>query len=501
MPANGSILSSRWRWVFLTIALVTVAPFAFIKIHHRVARGWGQYRAPAPSGNLEARVRQLLLSEQPVEIRFAGLFHYFAAGFVRHAVPGYARVQYGGAGSRNGYELDGLEGFARTAPLLAAWTYSGRSQLIENSSTAKPVTVVEILRSGILDGTNPHARQYWGDIEPQDQRIVEAADVARVLWLTRKEIWNHLSTQDRQRVRTWLMTAGNTQTPRTNWMLFPVVINLTLASLEGESERPLLLERARSVFSQYRQLYLDRGWFNDPPHGVDFYNTWGITYDLFWIHTVDPTFESQFITSALEQSAELTQYLIGPKGIPILGRSVCYRTAVAVPLIAATHLESARFPPGKAIRALDTVWRYFIDHDSLRDGALTQGYFGADLRLLDLYSGSGSCHWGLRSLVLAFMHPAGDAFWSAPQEALPVEMSDYRLELDRLGWVVEGKQASGDINITVVANTREVDEIEDYSLRMRIQEFLTRQPARPGNWAVKYDSRHYSSTTPFPLKH
>jgi len=500
MPARPRITASRWARAFLTVGFFLTLSFGIIKIENRLARGWGQYREPAPVGEPEMRVRQLLLSEQPVERRFAGLFEYFAAGFIRHAVPGYSRIQYRGAGSRNSFAMDGLEGFARTAPLLAAWVYSGRAQLIRGSSTGQPLDVIEILRSGILAGTNPHTRQYWGDIEPQDQRIVEAADIARVLWLTRNSIWAHLSDGDREQIRTWMLTAGNTSTPHTNWMLFPVVINLTLASLEGERQRPLLLERASSVFSQYRELYLDHGWFNDPPHGVDFYNTWGIPYDLFWIHTVDPSFESQFIKSALQQSADLTQHLIGPQGVAIMGRSVCYRTAVSVPLIAATLLESDSFPPGKAVRALDTVWRYFVANDSLRDGALTQGYFKADLRMLDLYSGSGSCHWGLRSLVLAFMHPAGDSFWSAPQQPLPVEVSDYRLELTRLGWIVEGRKATGDITITVLKNTREVNEIESHSWRMRAEEFLMRTPVRPGNYGVKYDSRHYSSTSPFPLK-
>jgi hypothetical protein len=33
----------------------------------------------------------------------------------------------------------------------------------------------------------------------------------------------------------------------------------------------------------------------EPPQGVDFYNTWGIPYDLFWIHTLDPNFDPLFM--------------------------------------------------------------------------------------------------------------------------------------------------------------------------------------------------------------
>src|SRR6266436_3693933 len=78
---------------------------------------WSQHRPPAPPGPQEAAVRQLVLGNAPVERRFAGLFEYFASGFVRHAARGYSRVQFGGAHSFNGYSVDGLEGFARTGSL------------------------------------------------------------------------------------------------------------------------------------------------------------------------------------------------------------------------------------------------------------------------------------------------------------------------------------------------------------------------------------------------
>jgi hypothetical protein len=474
----------------VTAALAGIAP----QVQRWLGRGWGQHQQVAPAGPEESRIQQLLLGEAPTETRFAGLFEYFAAGFVRHAVPGYARVHYAGAGSRNGYAMDGLEGFARTAPLLAAWIRSGRE-----SPAASSAEILAMLRSGILTGVNPHSSEYWGDFRDEDQRVVEAADVARVVWLTRASLWDKLSDRERGQVHAWLAMAANTRTPHTNWMLFPILINLTLASLEDDGDGEKRIREAHSAFAEYKQLYRDHGWFYDPPYGIDFYNTWGMTYELSWLHLIDPDFEPEVITAAIRESAELTQYLISPRGIPIMGRSVCYRTAVPVPLVAASLLESDPFPAGKAQRALDVVWRYFVGHESLRDGALTQGYFKADLRLLDTYSGTGSCHWGLRSLVLAFMHPPADAFWSAPQQPLPVEIDDYRLELTKLGWVVNGTRRNNEITITVVGNPTDVNTIDEYTWAMKVRELFAREPLRPHNHEVKYESRHYSSASPYPL--
>ena len=44
---------------------------------------------------------------------------------------------------------------------------------------------------------------------------------------------------------------------------------------------------------------------------------------------------------------------------------------------------------------------------------LAQVISNPDMRYLDPYSGTGSCHWGLRSLVvLAFMQRADAPFWT-----------------------------------------------------------------------------------------
>jgi len=475
------------------------AAFVWPKLERLAARGWGQYRSPAPAGADEARVRDLMRSDAPVEQRFAGLYSYFLQGFIRHADPGHARVYYAGFGSWNGRAVDGLEGFARTGSLIAAWIYSGRPDPTAVGRGAQAVDAVRMLRSGILRGVDPASADYWGEARDQDQRIVEAADIARILWLTRAKLWSTLSGEQRHRIGAWLLAAASRRTQTNNWMLFPVLIDLVLARLEGSGAPPDLQARAAAAFSDYRRNYLDHGWFYDRPHGVDFYNTWGITYDLFWIHRVDPGFESDFIVQVIRDSADLTQYLISPSGIPIMGRSVCYRTAVPVPLLAATFLEPASVPPGRALRSLDVVWRYFVGHDSLRDGALTQGYFQADPRVLDRYTGPGGCHWGLRSLVLAVMHPAGDEFWTAAQVPLPVEESDYRLDLPRLGWLLEGRRDTGEIVITIAKNSQQVRTLEPYSWRIRLLETLQRAPLRPSNREAKYGSREYSSASPYPL--
>src|SRR5450432_1387433 len=151
------------------------------------------WQASVPCNPSEVRDRHLageFLSDAPVERRYAGLFRYFARGFVDHLDPTGSRVQYCGAPSNNTYPMSGVEGFARTAPLLAAWAYSGRDVQFADPESGRRVDLLDLLRRGILAGVDPQSPGYWGAITDNGQRIVEAADIARILWMTRTRLWD-----------------------------------------------------------------------------------------------------------------------------------------------------------------------------------------------------------------------------------------------------------------------------------------------------------------------
>jgi len=50
-----------------------------------------------------------------------------------------------------------------------------------------------------------------------------------------------------------------------------------------------------------------------------------------------------------------------------------------------------------------------------------------------------------------------------------------------------------------VKNLRDVTSADGYSWLNRTRDLFSGVPHRPGNYAIKYDSRHYSSASPFPL--
>lgn len=160
-----------------------------------------------------------------------------------------------------------------------------------------------------------------------------------------------------------------------------------------------------------------------------------------------PDLDAAFIDEALREFVAVYRYFIGPAGLPILGRSACYRLAAPVPLVFAQAAAPPLVSAGEARRTLDVVWQRFITHGAVIRGNVTQGYYDEDPRLLEDYSGPASCLWSLRALVAAFALPDDGAFWEATPAPLPIERNDYRIAIAPPGWTLVGERTSGRICI------------------------------------------------------
>jgi hypothetical protein len=475
---------------------VALSTFTLLRhISRSSVEGWTLYRPLADQPEpIDQQTRLAFLKVIGSDAtRFDMLLSYFFHGFVVNATSDFALIHYPGLPSWSGYSVSGLEGFARTAPLFAAWLYSDRPREIHDSQTGKRYDLVTVLQRGLLAGTDRSSPNYWGDIHDNDQRIVEAADIARVLWLTRDKIWSNLDETRKQQISTWLLQAKTARISfDSNWLLFPVVIEAFLKNVG------YLAEFDRRNFDKFKTNYLQDGWFRDGQDGnVDYYNAWGISYDIYWIHLFDSSFDAEFIQDTLTESGALTAHLISPRGIPVMGRSICYRTGIPSAVLIGSRVAPAVVSPGLARRALDATWDYFVDHGVLRDGTLTMGYLDSDPRIVDVYSGAGSCHWGLRSLTLAFMNSPSNAFWTSAAQLLPVETSDYRLDLPKLGWTVQGNRGTQDIEISIGANTNDVVAVSSFSIYRKVKEAIFHRPMRPENFELKYRLHKYSAIHPF----
>ena len=350
-----------------------------------------------------------------------------------------------------------------------------------------------MLTEGLLAGTDRDGPEFWGVINSRDQRLVESADVALGLWISREQIWSRLDRKQRSQVTTWLKRALDVDPYEGNWQLFAIVVRRVLAALgEDTCCNEIVIDRS---YREFKKLEIGGGWIADGTQGADYYNAWAMQYLLFWLDQIDPTFDPEFIRSSNRQMVAFYQYLMSAKGAPLFGRSVCYRMATPVPLLTAQYLSPGAVSAGRAMRALDLNWRYFVTQGALANGVVIQGFCGPDLSLVNDYTGPGSCLWGTRALVVAlYLDPKLNLF-GAVRDPLPVETADYRITETNLKWTVEGIRASGEVVLTFAANPDGPDQpaFRPYSWRNRLREWATHVPSRPDNRAAMYGRHRYTT--------
>src|SRR4051812_13397052 len=127
---------------------------------------------------------------------------YFMQGFEQFKAPSGSSATYPGLPSEHGESVDALEGLSRIAPLWAVWVASGRPAHITSSD--HQIDLVAEFRRGLLAGTDKDSKSYWGVMRDNDQRIVEASDIAQALWLLRDQVWAGFTPAEQKQVVEWL---------------------------------------------------------------------------------------------------------------------------------------------------------------------------------------------------------------------------------------------------------------------------------------------------------
>ena len=494
IAALGLILPDL-AWVALGIAAAIVI-FASIWLLGRMlgaVDGWFHRVGPAPALLALDEGLRADLGDRPLlaNADYDRLVAYLAAGVRQYRSAGCAHILYPGVPGAYGKRVEGMEGFSRTAPLLAAWI-STRGDLIALPDGTM-FDAFGHVAAGLQAGTTTSSAEYWGDAEDYDLRIVEAGDIALVAWMLRDRLRAALPGHAQEALLRWL---ANAQARRIygggNWHLFCVSIGLSLEAW-GVAHDPA----TRRHYDVFKESHRGGGWFTDGGR-VDHYNAWQMHYFLPFLARMDPLLDVGFIEAALRDFARDYVHLFAPRGFPIFGRSACYRMAVPTPLVMAAGLSHDPFPAGVARRALDAVWTHFIGRGALSAGAVTQGYHGDQPELLENYSGRGSSHWALRSLTAAYFQARTAPIWTAAPEPLPVERASYDLTFEPAGLRVIGDREKGTVEVRPLANDAAPQTpFERMGLFRRIAQVLLRRPLRLANTHAKYDWPAYRSDRPF----
>jgi hypothetical protein len=376
--------------------------------------------------------------------------------------------------------VDAIESFARIASAWGAWLRNSSNPAILKFQDHE-VNVETLLHDALLDGTNvSNPYTYWGAINHLDQRIVESADIAVAIWMSRERVFNKMTTDEQAQIIAWLAQVDDKGTYIDNWILFTAMAQAVRHHLGFPSP----IDDLDNRLMQIGEFYRGDGWYVDgPTDEFELYNAWmfGWHYLLWtWIDGDRRPDHRQLVLDRGRSFIDGFQHFFGANGsYPAWGRSIVYRFGVLAPFAVGHFLKIAPEDPGLLRRLSSGCIRYFYDRGLFDSDHhfVRQGYHGDFPPAGEAYISPGSPYWCCHGLfALTFDHD--DPFWTAAESPLPVEREDFELVLPSPGFILSGRRDTGQV---LLLNSRSAQE-HDFPRH---------------NYTSKYGKLAYSTHFPF----
>lgn len=280
-----------------------------------------------------------------------------------------------------------------------------------------------LLRTGLVNGTDPSHEEYWGDAGDYSQKHVEMAAIGVGLSMAPDQLWEPLSGNERERLVAWLTQINDAELYDCNWLFFRVMVNMGLRSVGAQHD----WEQTQSSLDRLESFYRGDGWYTDGPVGdespVDYYLPWAMhLYGLLYAELAgeaDPERARRFRDRAAQFATSHVHWFDDDGRALPFGRSLTYRFAQAAFWGSLAFADLNPLPWGQ-IRGL---WarnvRWWLNQPIFTDGGvLSVGYQYPTLKASETYNSPNSPYWAMKAflpLALAPDHP----FWRADEELLP----------------------------------------------------------------------------------
>jgi peptidoglycan/xylan/chitin deacetylase (PgdA/CDA1 family) len=310
---------------------------------------------------------------------------------------------------------DGYEGFARTFIGVAFYLHRNRSSVVTLSNGDK-VDMAAIYREGIVNGTNPRHREFWGRIK-SNERLVENCSVALGLLLTREHIWDRLSADEKHNVAAWFRDGATKGFYNNNWQWFRVFHYVFLEQMGYEFDS----EDLERTLGNIEKMYCQDGWYTDgireEGYRYDYYVPWAMHfYSLLFCYLAGEN-HREWKQKYMKRSRQFLrdyQYFFTPRNHPPLyGRSQLYRFASLAPWGVSLLLDCCDADiDWLKTSAIDTVNTFLAKGAAKEDGILSMGYHREFTPMLEAYSGPASPYWAFKGFSFLLL-PENHRFWSS----------------------------------------------------------------------------------------
>lgn len=289
-----------------------------------------------------------------------------------------------------------------------------------------PLDEVHHLIDITTDPASPHRLNFSHGNQP----LVDAAMLAQAILRAPTALWSALPARVQDNLADALAQTRALQSYNNNWLLFPAIIEATLASIG----RPWDLAPIELGLNKHEEWYTGDGMYSDgPDFRWDYYNSFVIHPMMADVLAVMVERDAAWrkmqsrVQQRTDRYCQILERLISPDGsFPAIGRSMSYRCAAFQPLAMMGLHQSlpAQLPPGQLRAALMAVIRRTLDDPANFDaqGWLKVGLVGSQPDLGEAYISTGSqyiCSTALLPLGL----PRTAPFWRDP----PLRWTQHRI--------------------------------------------------------------------------
>ena len=244
------------------------------------------------------------------------------------------------------------------------------------------------------------------------QQTVETCALVICLWMTKEEIWDTYTQEEKDTIAAVLSSFAHGNTHSHNWRLFNMLDMAFLHMMGYPIQEDMMRDHAQAVLNYY----VGDGWYRDG-HSFDYYSCWGFNlyapiWNLWYGYEHEPYIAKKFEEHSNKLMATYCDFFDRDGFTNMWGRSSIYRNAATSAFAGNMFLRNSKLDAGRARRiASGSLMQFLGREDFWYKGVPTLGFYRQFMPLVQSYSCANSPFW-LGKAFLCLYFPKEHPFWS-----------------------------------------------------------------------------------------
>ena len=282
-----------------------------------------------------------------------------------------------------------------------------KSHILRVCTPSDPLWVGDYQEQMRISGTADAFRTF--------QQTVETCALVICLWISREEIWDTYTKDEKDTVARFLDSYARANTVPQNWRLFNM-LDMAFLHMEGYPiDQEIMMDHAQAILNYYA----GDGWYRDG-HSFDYYSCWAFNvyapiWNLWYGYENAPCVAWRFEEHSNRLMETYADFFDRDGFTNMWGRSNIYRFAATSAFDGNFLLRHPSADPGLARRICSgSLLQFLTREDFLYQGVPTLGFYGQFGPLVQGYSCAESPFW-MGKAFLCLHLPPDHPFWTAKE--------------------------------------------------------------------------------------